>query len=66
MAVNDIPSTKEVKKWAIDLIENELSNYVSQNCHSSDGDGDWVEFEESDAYCCLLIDLIDFIRKWDL
>lgn len=51
------------RQWVIDLLEEELVKYTGEHCVSSDADGDWVEFEESNGYCVLLHDIIDFIKE---
>lgn len=47
----------------IDLIEKELYEYVGENCYSSDADGDWVEFEESDDYCITLNNILEAVKN---
>lgn len=51
-----------LKHW-IDKLEQELFDYVAENCHSSDGDGDWVEYEEKDEYCWVVREMIEFLKQ---
>ena len=39
------------KQNLYDLTNSKLCQYVGENCYSSDGDGDWVEFIENHEEC---------------
>lgn len=44
---------KQIEKWKnkIKSLKQEKEEYLAEHCHSSDGDGVWVEFEEKDDFC---------------